>query len=75
MYILKLQSSALISCVHADDEIYIRVLHKHFPNCPGQVKVRFRQALWKVYQEIATARIGQAKSVLWTYNFQIQNNS
>ena len=26
-YILKLQSSALISCVHVDDEIYMRVLH------------------------------------------------
>ena len=24
-----------------------RVLHKHLPDCLGQVKVRFRQAFWK----------------------------
>ena len=37
-----------------DDDVMImmmmmmtRVLHKHLPNCPGQVKVRFGQAFWK----------------------------
>ena len=30
-----------------DDDDDVRVLHKHLPICPGQVKVRFRQAFWE----------------------------
>ena len=35
-------------------ELHCRVLLKHLPDCPGQVKVRF----------------GQGKQLLWTYDFQ-----
>ena len=40
---------------------------------PGQVKVRFSQAVLKD-QEITAAQIGQAKNVLWTYDFQYKDN-
>ena len=45
---------------------------KHLPDCPVQVKVSFRASILKD-QKITVARIWQAKSVLWTYNFQYKN--
>ena len=41
-----------------------RVLHKHLPDCPQQVKFRFRACK---HFERTVAQIEQAKSVLWTF--------
>ena len=51
--------------------INTRVLnvHKHLPDCPGQEKVILKD------QERTVARTGQAKIVLWTYDFQSEKNN
>ena len=41
---------------------------------PGASKSQIRASTLKD-QEITVARIGQAKSVLWTYNFQDEKNT
>ena len=53
---------------HDDPLIEYRVLHKHLPDCPRQVKVRFGQAFTKT-KIITVARIVQAKKLLSAYKF------
>ena len=57
------------SCFENNIMWICRVLHKHLPDCLGQVKSQIRASILKD-KKISIARIGQAKSVLWTYNFQ-----
>ena len=52
--------------------ILLRVLHiKHLPDCPGASKNQIWASILKD-QEITVARIGQVKSVWWTYDFQYE---
>ena len=59
-------------CKWAYYDLCTRVIHLHLPNCPGQVS-QIRARLLKD-QGITVAWIGQAKIVLWTYNFQCTHN-
>ena len=53
-----------------------RVLHKHLPNCPGQVKVRLGASILKDQEiTVQVAWIGQAKSVIEDKWLSLQKNN